>query len=478
IVTPSPSAAAFLRSRLLNHNVSLLGVKFVTPPVLRELLIRDTTTIPLREHLRLLLAIAAESTTSRHADDPNFHAIAKSVARSPDNVLRVFDQVSAAGWSLDEIGSRVLREVVREFLQLVRQCDFKLVHEADRELLRSAAPRPKTFKTVLVTGFGAAHWPLFQLLQAAVLSAHRATVVVDYPREQSRAADESWIGTWEEFFGSARPVVARSERKTPFAELLHTDAPPKSTVRPSFLVGLNITEQAQAITAVALKFLSEESCTRLGILFARPGSLSRLVSDLLTRSGIPHYDGIGHLTPGEADEARWSNWIHLQENPRLEPLLRFLEAHPQSLGDFSIFNVRTTLRSAYRELLLDDISILREYCAQHRERTGRDQAVKVLASIEFLPAKANFRDYLGKTKKILLALKWENRWSALEQLAQGWSEKLPREFSRAIYLRWLRETLDSFSISRAATGNHFYSRVHLLTYAEAESQEWSHLILA
>ncbi len=478
VITPYPGAAAFLRSRLLEHETSLLGVKFVTPPVLRELLIGDTATIPLREHLRLLLAIAAESTSGRHADDQNFQAIAKSVARSPDNLLRVFDQVSAAGWSFEEIGSPVVREVVREFLQLGRRCDFKLVHDADGELLQSVATQPKTFNAALVMGFGAAHWPLFPLLRAAALSAHHATVVLEYPREATRAADESWIGTWEEFFGSAAPVAARSERRAPFAELLHAEAPPKPTARPCFLVGLNTTEQAQAITAAALKFLSETSCTRLGILFARTGGLPRLVSDLLARSGIPHYDGIGHLTPGEVDEAAWRPWTHLQENPRLEPLLRFLEAHPQSSGDFTIHNVRTTLRSAHRELLLDDISILREYCARHSERAGCDQTAKVLASIESLPAKATLRDYLAKTKKIFGALKWENRWSALEQLAQGWNEKLPREFSRAIYLRWLRETLDSFSISRAEAGNHFYSRVHLLTYAEAESQEWSHLVLA
>jgi hypothetical protein len=206
--------------------------------------------------------------------------------------------------------------------------------------------------------------------------------------------------------------------------------------------------------------------------------LPRLVSDILERSGIPHYDGIGHLTPGEKDGAACSNWIHLQENPRLEPLLRFFEAHPQPLGDFSIHNLRATLRSAHRELVLDDIDILREYCGRQKERASSGQAAKVLALIEFLPGKAALRDYLTRTKKIFDALDWNNRWSALEQFTQNWNEKLPQEFSRAIYLRWLREALDSFSISRAAMGSHFYSCVHLLTYAEAESQEWSHLIFA
>lgn len=478
VITPYPSAAAFLRSRLLEHNISLLGVKFVTPPVLREMLVGDSSAVPLREHLRLLLAVAAESTIERHTNDPNFQAIAKSVARSPDNLLRVFDEISAAGWSFEEIGSPVVSEILQEFLQLVCRCDFELVHTADRAVLQSATAQPKKFCAVLMTGFGAAHWPLFPLLQAAVLSAENATVVLEYPREQSRAADEVWVGTWEQIFRPATPVADPGSRTKPFADLLQAEGAREQTVQPRFLVGLNTTEQAHAISATALTFLSEKSCSRLGILFARPGGLSRLVSDSLTRCGVPHYDGLGHLRPGDIDEPAWNNWIHLQENHRLEPLLRFLETHPQSLAGIPMDSVRTALRGAHRAILLDDVSILREYCRRRTDRSEFADAASILESITLLPAKATLSSYLTETKRIFGALKWESRWSALEQFAHGWCEKQPVEFSRAIYLRWLREILDSFSISRTATGAHSYSRVHLLTYAEAESQDWSHLILA
>ena len=62
VATPFPSGAAFLRSKLLEHEIPLLGVKFITPPRLRELLLaEDASSLSLREHLRLLMAIAAES---------------------------------------------------------------------------------------------------------------------------------------------------------------------------------------------------------------------------------------------------------------------------------------------------------------------------------------------------------------------------------------------------------------------------------
>src|SRR6266404_3463903 len=61
VVTPSPSSASFLRTRLLEKDVSLLGVQFLTPQKLRELLMQQLDhRVPLREHLRLLLAIAAD----------------------------------------------------------------------------------------------------------------------------------------------------------------------------------------------------------------------------------------------------------------------------------------------------------------------------------------------------------------------------------------------------------------------------------
>src|SRR6266480_5336298 len=125
VTTPFPSGAAFLRSKLLEHEIPLLGVKFITPPHLRELLLaEDASSLSLREHLRLLLAIAAESAASRISADIDLAAIAKSISRSPDSLLRTFDQVSAAGWNFQDIGAPAVREIIQEFQKLVRQCDF------------------------------------------------------------------------------------------------------------------------------------------------------------------------------------------------------------------------------------------------------------------------------------------------------------------------------------------------------------------
>ena len=492
VVTPFPSSAAFLRSKLLEHEIPLLGVKFITSAHLRELLLaEDASSLPLREHLRLLLATAAESVASRTSENVDLATIAKSISRSPDNLLRTFDQVSAAGWDFQNIGPPAVREIIQEFQHLVRQCEFKLVHEADRDALAAARNAPPRFSHLLLIGFTAKHWPLCPLLHAAFFFASRATAILEYPREQTRAADESWIGTWEEHFDSAAPIADGTERNRPFVHLNHptnTGNDSDNRKEPQFLVGLNATEQAQAICAITLKFLGEKSCTRLGILFPCAGALARLVSEFLTRSGIPHHDAIGHLTPGEFEEPAWNAWLHLQENHQLEPVLRFLEAHHEALdelfatanpsGGGSIEEVRQSLRWAYRQILIDDINVLREYCARQTENEKFVRIAKLLRSIVFLPSKATLAQFLAETKAIFSKLKWENRWTEIERFAQRWSTASSLEFSRSIYLRWLKEILDSFTIARAPQAAHVYSRVHLLSYGEADGHEWSHLILA
>jgi hypothetical protein len=475
VVTPSPSAAAFLRSKLLDESVAWLGVKFLTPPQLRETLLADAApSVPLREHLRLLLAVAAESIDS---SDVDLVAVAKSVCRAPDNLLRAFDKASAAGWDFKTSAPPAAREIISRFEDLVRECAFQFVHEADRQ---ASTERQKRFSNLLLIGFGAAQWPLWPLLNAAVLSATRATVMLEYPREQTRTADELWIGTWEQHFESAAPTQDSADLTRPFSGLIRStdlNADSNANTKVHFLIGLNATEQAQAIVAAALKFLADKSCNRLGILFPRSGALPRLVSELLIRFRIPHYDGIGHLTPGEFENSAWMAWLDLQESRQLESLVRFFESNPSLLGQLSVHDVRHHLRRAYRNILIDDVQVLRDFCASQTENEKLAQIAKLLAQIDFLPSKASFQIFLDASKSALTKLKWNERWTEIERFAQTWGEKFTIEFSRATYLRWLNEILNSFSIERAPQSSHSNSRVHLLPYGEVAGQEWSHLIL-
>jgi PD-(D/E)XK nuclease superfamily len=473
VITPFRSHAYLLRSKLLARGISLLGVKFLSLARLREVLLRGRgLNLPLREHLRLLFAVAAEEIAGKIGGEKSASLVAKSVARDPDHFLRIFDELGAAGWSLANIGEPVLGEIAASFDKLCRECGFIFVHEADRLSLEKAEELPPRFSRLLVTGFDGAHWPLWPLLQAAVKFSAQATVLLSDPGDEARDLDETWIGTWEEVFGPAEPVGEAN------GGLRQPALAPPATVLPEtfFLVGRDATEQARAIVALTAKFLCQENCERIGVLFPQKGALPRLVARFLESARITHNDGIAHPSPSVFDDDAWRAWLELQQNPRLKFLFRFLRAVDAKIFEtISLCEVEEKLRRAYEDVLIDNIDILREACA----RSGDKAAIaRGLEKVQFLPAAATFAGFLEHTKKIFAQFGWKKHWSEIERLSRNWTERVPACFSKGNYLRWLREILGAPSLTRDECGSHPYSRVHLLPYSEAEGQSWSHLIFA
>ena len=474
VVTASRSQAYFFRSRLLDEGKSLLGVKFLSPPQLRELLLRGRDiNVPLREHLRLFLATAAEELASGNGNN-EAALVAKSIVRDPDHFLRALDQIRAAGWSFEEIDAPPLRAIATQLEKQVRASGFTFVYDADRDAAQSAPQSPLLFSNLLLFGFDASHWPLWPLLRTATLSSTDATIVLNDPRDEARDLDETWVGTWEETFGAIEIVLPCEKSALSFAEAL--------PILPSnihFVVGRDTTQQARAIVALAAKFLADPQCERLGILFSRPNALARLVATFLQSAGIAHNDGIAHLAPSAFDDHAWRAWLELQEAPRLKLLFRFLRATSAEIFEkVSIPQVEATLRRAYDAILIDDIELLGDYCASSLELRHGVAVARGLEKIQFLPETASFVEFLSHTRKIFLQLGWKEHWHEVERLSRNWSERLSSKVSKSSYLRWLRELLGAASLERDDFGAHPYARVHLLPYADAQGQPWSHLIFA
>src|SRR5262249_9270998 len=289
VVTASRSQAYFFRSCLLAEGKSLLGVTFLSPPLLREVLLRShDPLVPLREHLRLFLSVTSEEFGDKNSDDETV-LIAKSIARDPDSFLRAIDELRAAGWTLDEIDSPALREIAARFEEKVHECGFTFVHDADRIALAQARNLQPVFSNLLLFGFDSAHWPLWPLLEAGTLSSNEATVLLTDPRDDARDLDETWIGTWEEAFGPAdvvppSPAASRHPQSGQGEDggewrFESFTGPLQDEIH--FIIGRDVTDQARAIVALAAKFLSDPHCERLGILFSARGALSRLVAAFL-----------------------------------------------------------------------------------------------------------------------------------------------------------------------------------------------------
>ena len=490
VIVPFRSTAHNIKRLLLDNGISLIGIRFMSAADVRETLATTIgSCVPPREHLRLLLSIAAEQSMDLPEDpiarekrlaDPEFLA-AKSVLRTPDHLLRTIDRLGAAGWDLKAVELPALREITTRFQDKLEKCGFELTHQTDARFLAESRRRDPVFGNLLILGFTGATWPLWTLLHAAVASANQAMVILENPDEQARQLDEAWVGTWENVFGPASPISTALNRPD---DSLFTEEEMRGaangTAARIFLVGADATEQAEAIAHQCVHFLAEANCKRVGIIFPRAGSVSRLVANVLARRGIPHYDGLAQLVPGFFEAPDWRAWLQLQESRRIDSLIRFthtLSVDHDLLRGLHPDKFEQVLRSTYADVLIDDLEILQAACAQADNDSART-AAQALNSIRFLSPRARFQDFLEETKAALEQLGWDRHWLDLSRYLGDWAQRVEVEFSRSLFLRWLREIASSFSISRESLANHPYAPVQLLTVAQASGEDWSHLIFA
>ena len=480
VVVPTRGQANDIKTRLIAEGSSHLGLQFVTPSSLRALLARDDATPAAQpELLRLLLAIAANEMEDRPNESEALAA--KAVARAPAPLLRALDRLETAGWKFEELGLPSFAPVVQRFNELLKQCDFVLRGESDRSRLQQPTPGRREFSHLLICGFDGAHWAEWFLLRSAVELAENATIVLEEPRENFSDVDLCWIGSWEEVSGEAQRA---SRANAAFGDSLFSEMEMRggaeTAKRFDFLIGTNFSEQAEAITRQCIRYLADDKCTRLGVIFPGRGALPRLVASAMERLEIPHNDGLGHMVPGVFESAEWQAWIELQRAPRLNSFLRFLNA----LRDSGVVSSKISrqvfekvLHDSYSEMLLDDLEVLREFCAARADDKSH-AAAEALRALLFLPARATFAQFLEQTYTALTRLGWKQHALELANVAHDWSQSLDAEFPRALFLRWLEETAVTSDATRSAAGDHPYARVQLLTVVGAQNQEWSHLIFS
>jgi hypothetical protein len=464
---------------LIAKGISHLGLQVVTPTSLSALLARDDAKPPTDpEHLRLLLALGASEMENR-PNEPEALA-AKAVSRAPAALLRALDRLETAGWKFEELALPSFTPVVRRFNELLKKCDFKLPGETNRRRLQQATGGPRRFSRLLITGFDGAHWPHWFLLRTAVELAESATIVLEEPRENVADVDLCWIGSWEEVYGEAQHTVKPAAIGDSLFSEMEMRGGAETAKRFDFLVGTNFSEQAEAISRQCVRYLTDEKCTRLGVIFPGSGALPRLVSSSLARLEIPHNDGFAHIVPGIFESAEWQAWIELQRAPRLGCFLGFLNALP----DPAVLSPKLSrpifekvLQESYKEVLLDDLELLREFCSDHGDEKFRSGA-EALRALPFLPRRATLAQFLEQTHAAFAHLGWQQQALEIVNVTRDWPRRLDLEFSRGLFLRWLQDTAATSGAARSDAGDHPYARVQLLGVAQAQNQDWSHLIFA
>lgn len=487
ILTPSRAESFYLRGRLVEQGVPFLGLRFWTPSDARKFLLGELSSgvaAATQAELRLLARVCAENVALQTRDES---ATLDSVAREPAAFLRAYDLLLGAGWDpAQEVApyGRALSRAMGDELDRLRVATQAGVH---RLILREVSNRkPALIANLLVIGFNASHWPLWDLLQATVAAAEESVIVLSHPRSFGEAPDRLWIGSWEERIGEEAAPAPAVDGDVPFAPLVDSY---EQGIRAeageadlTLLATPDVTSQIRAVVLQALDYLKDESCTRLGIVFPEANAVALGVADELRRLDIPLDDGIGALTPGIFERRCWSTWLALQEEPGVPQLIAWLracEAQGVSCGIDSSMPARDiadVLDQALGDTLVDDLGLLARHL-ENSKRASDGLVADFLLERVVLPPEETFATFLALTRQALAATGWEKHLARLNVDPPAWLQRYPEEFSRRIFIEWLKEVTDSKIRTRGAEGNHFYGKVHLLAYGQLGGQTWSHLIL-
>ena len=119
------------------------------------------------------------------------------------------------------------------------------------------------------------------------------------------------------------------------------------------------------------------------------------------------------------------------------------------------------LRESYTEVLLDDLELLREFCATRADDKFQS-AAEASASAAVAPAASHAsRSFSNRLTPRLPISTGSNTRSNLPTSRAIGHSVVDAKFSRALFLRWLKETAATSDRARSAAGDHPYARVQM-----------------
>ena len=285
-----------------------------------------------------------------------------------------------------------------------------------------------------------------------------ATVLLDDPRDEARDIDETWVGTWEEAFGEARPISPASR----VIDSLFSESEMRGSIGQLCETSLscghrcNGTSAGHRASMLAVSGRAQLRSNRRRFLRSRCSAASGRRRPRSTRD--PHHDGLAHFRPGLFEAADWRAWLELQQSPRINSLLQFVNSSPDPANYFPIsVPMFSSARCATltRKCLIDDLEILQTFLCASSRRKRREAVATGLESISLLPARARFAGVSPRNKSRLGPTRLE---IALDGDLTA-SRRLDRQSGRRIFPRPLsplarRNRVHFHPWSAKTTGDH------------------------
>ncbi len=477
VIVPNQAYGAFLKQKVLNAGLPLFSIHFWSLGNLREFLLKTSRSggdkrLALREDLHFFMAVAA-------ADGEEEEVFSEILEEQPDEFVRTLDMLKAAGHESKSLDGELWAEVASRYEKLLAHTGLQTSQEADWRLCRERATTGKLIDSMLIVGFSARHWEWLALLRAGC--AHASETLVCLPLARDSQPERIWTGAWEEFFGEAETVpAAEPVVDFPFSGLclnysLDLPGAPENASGDFYLAD-HVRQEAEVITACACTYLEDPKCARLGILTPSGSILGREVASRLARLKIPFLDNIGHYPVQSTRQGLLNRWLDFQRDQSLPSFHMFLRSRRNlDLGSAKLFrSSERDLKEATRVLLTGHLGVIRSWLGKHRPEGN---GFSVLNQWPALPPLDSFAGFLQASLGPLDRLGWKSELEILASRAEPLKKALVLPVKRSVFLRWLGDILRTPGRTRYSCGRQSLSPLHLLTYEQAEGQDFSHLIL-
>ncbi len=479
VVVPNQAYAAFLKQKALGAGLPLFAIHFWSPGNLREFLLKASPVgsrkrLALREDLLLFMAVAAAEWGQGEGEP-----FLEILEQQPDALVRTLDKLKAAGHDSKSLDGELWAGVAYRYEKLLAQSGLQTTQEADWRLCGKRISASKPIDSMLMTGFSARNWEWLALLRAGC--AHASEALVCLPLARENQPERIWTGAWEQFFGGAETVSA-AEPAIDFSysglclnfSMDLPGAPEHSSM--DFYLAENVRREAEIMTACACSYLQDPKCVRLGILAPSGSILGREVASRLARLDIPFLDNIGYFPAQSKRQSLLNRWLDFQWDqslPSFHIFLRFrrnLEMDPPKL----FRSAERDLKEAAKVLLIVHLSVIRSWLSEHRTE---GKGLEILNQWPALPSLDSFSGFLQASEGPLERLGWKSEMEFLAARAEPLKKALIKPVKRSVFLRWLGDILQTPGLTRHTCGKQDFSPLHLLTYEQAEGQDFSHLIL-
>jgi len=463
IVIPAAPLARHLKKTLLEANIPLLNVEFLTMTNLRGRLAaeHDIPTALAREKQELLLRVMLA--------DAGKNPEASSILLDAMDAVR--DAGHPAGSAFEEEG-KSFRKLVEGFEARIGK---QTVQHLDRELLKRASAAVPCDRDCVVYGFDAGDWPEASVLLAAARSAARSAVFIRNAGGQVESLEFSWMAWWREHYGAENMPAAKGRSDEVRARVLSDVMGRMFVPMREARAGINAEKPLKNLDA-AVQFLRHRSASleardaaaraafwarersgRVGLIFAGANSLSRLAVSHLQEWNVPFEDQLGALPADPPETTVLKLWLQIQEEGPHSALVELLA---RGLGELAV-------DTPLRRVLADPFDELLKWLEEGKARTMSDDLGVIARALSAVhkPGAEAIRKFAGDWEK----LGWPESVTPLEmkarvddtlaclfgghayELASGFSECLAgldellgnRPLARAEWIRYLKSLLEA-----------------------------------